>query len=210
MIKAQEHCASEPTTSYGRIPEMSIVLPMGRRNPVQEIARLHDGFFTAIAVQQRSQIRKTYWDLGYGTRSHCLALPYIVFIAVFYSQIIDLKSFYIYYSNNYVTSKSSVLSYPNLCNVFSDCSVCLGDGVSVRYSSSMQGQIRDVLGSFWETRFTDHLMSNFFTPGQKLHPDLASLDRWAAASRRHRGFILRVNWRTAYSLKAAMEKALGA
>lgn len=187
---------------------MSTVLPMSRRNPIQEIARINDGSFTVIAVQQRPQIRKTYWDLGYGARSHCLALPYTVFIAVFYCLMIDLKNFYVYYSNKPILAKTSMLSYPNLCNVYSDCNVCLGDDAKVKYYSSMQQQIRDVAGSFWETRFTDHLMSNFFIPGQKLHPDLASLQKWETASRRRRDFVLRVNWRMAYSLKTAMEKTI--
>lgn len=187
---------------------MSVVLPVGRRNPIREIARIRDYDFAAIAVQQRPQIRKTYWDLGNGGNSRYLAFPHTIFIAGFYDLEIDLLNFYVYYSNKPVLAKSSMLYYSNLCNVFEDSHVCLGRDAEVKHHLTMQGQIKSVIKSFWTTWFTDHLQSNFFIPGQKLHPDLASLHKWEKASRRHRDFIVTVDWRKAYSLRTGMERAI--
>lgn len=188
---------------------MPKVLPLGRANPPQEIARLKYGYSTAIAVQQKPQVIKTCWDLGHGARAYYLAFPYLIFIATFYDLELDTKNFYVYYSNRGISTKSSMLFYPNLCNVYDDCSVCLGDGFEINYYLTMKRQAYSVIEQFWDYRFTSDLMSTHFQPGQKLHPDLRSLPKWATASRKNRNFILRVDWRTAYSLKKAMESSLG-
>ena len=188
---------------------MSKVLPLGRANPPQEIARLKYGDATAIAVQQKPQVRKTYWDLGSGIRAHHLAFPYLIFIATFYDLELDTENFSIYYSNRGISTKSSMLFYPNLCNVYDDCRVCLGDGFEVRYYLTMKRQAYSVVEDFWSYSFTSDLMATHFQPSQKLHPNLTSLPKWAVASRKNRDFILRVDWRMAYSLKTVMERSLG-
>ncbi len=203
----REIAASSPQRFLQQIP----LLPPGTRWAIVR------GRALVIAVEQPPQVRRVNWsektlDEPGSYRETCLAVPYIVYLLLFYDG--SFEEMRLYYRTAPLVSEEDALCMPNLWNIaaseslVSKCRVCLR-GRPAFDDLTVAGQAQTAIEFFWSAGFNVDIESNCFRRAVALDGRIATLDAWERASAADPLFPLAVQWEeTGLSLRKAGEHLL--
>lgn len=113
---------------------------------------------SCFLLEQAPAVRQIRYAGEDEEETHKIALPWVYFAVVFHNYA--LNDLFTFFAQHQVESPSSMLCYPPLPNISSNCKVCLGD---YRYDVTATAPMRisDVLKFFWESQFNQDIVALF-------------------------------------------------
>jgi hypothetical protein len=186
-------------------PQLPSVGPKGVRTRValkREAFRVVDmrsfGVLTLLFVEQEPQVRLTKWHLGTFS-DRALSFPRMLFVLQFHAGACEeVRAFF----SESFRGVETHLCHTILPNGGDLGWVCIGNETTkdrlmqeTAGLPSWEAKADVVLDFFWNrTHFNDHVIDRLKDRAPKLHPNLASLASWEAASRREPNFVNGVTW----------------
>lgn len=151
---------------------------------------------TILVIEKAPETRHVKWINMNPERSKInwkLAFPYTIYILEYRNQAFN--STRIYYRNTPLTSLEDMLFSTNLCNVYSQGTICTGElSINVDGSSIMESADNFIAG-FWQSTFNADLKNQNFDVDAGRVPTLASLEKWQASTKADPLFTLSTEWR---------------
>ena len=160
------------------------------RLPNQTKFFLTQGNITLFVIEQPPQMRTIYY---YQKRFH-LAFPYTIFIPIFKDN--NFCKLFFFYTNQPLQTLSDPVFLPNINNINTDGSVCMGSK-SISAIGNNQGSLGEkaelAIACFWQAQFNNDLDSNFSRYAKK-YGKLKGYEAWEEHSKKDPLFPLKIKW----------------